>query len=470
MNSKFFASTAGRAVLLAVTGAIAFILSTLILRHGMKAWPDSWYDWQGSINLIEHGTYTTMLGVTIHEWPPLYSLYLALFQVLFGQTGWTLILATAVLAALNAVVWGAYTFQVFPDEEKTPPTLVVLASLAFLALYLPLYFISVLPNGLLLIFVGLILHLLAAMAEDATPWAGVKKSVLVGLLLGAGVFTHNSTIVYIVASIIVIFVTMPTSLRQRLAAIGVILVISGAAWVAVPHGLSVKTSHAPVVETLGMAASSKTEQGTHFLFDPKYSVGEYLVQFPEGVGVFFLSMSSVAAQAVVGWAIFAAALFLLYRKPQSLVESRQRVFLGFAFLCMLGHFVIFNVIWLDTIFGDRFAWYFAMICVPIFFSRFRRHPLAVAVMLVMVLGVSGWRTFKIVRTGAVPVLVAPSTEVSLDYIHPEYYLTSRLNPVAPRGTIAIEPPIYPWQTTVSGTPPSDVHETVILISKKQNSP
>jgi hypothetical protein len=471
MNPKFFASAAGRATLLAVTGAIAFILSTLILRHGLKAWPDSWYDWQGSINLIEHGTYTTMLGVAIHDWPPLYSVYLALFQIIFGQTGWTLMLSTAVLAALNAVVWGAYTFKVFPDGEKAPPTLVILASLAFLALYLPLYFISVLPNGLLLLFVGLILHLLAAMAEDATPWGGVKKSILVGLLLGAGVFTHNSTIVYIAASIIVIFITMPTPLRQRLAAIGMILLISGTAWMLVPHGLSLKSQHTPaIVSATGMATPSKVEQGTHFLFDPKFSFGQYLVQFPEGVGVFFLSMTSVAAQAVVGWVIFVTALFLLCRKPESLVESRQRLFLGFGLLGMLGHFAIFNLIWLDTVFGDRFAWYFAMICVPIFFSRFRRHTLVVAVMLVMVLGVSGWRTFKLLRTGAVPVLVAPSNEVSLNYIHPEYFLTSRPNPAAPAGAIAIEPPIYRWQLTMNGEPPSGVHETVILIRKEPNPP
>jgi hypothetical protein len=469
MTSKFLATKAGRAFLLAATGAVAFVLSMVILRHGLRSWPDSWYDWQGSINLIEHGSYTTMLGVSIHDWPPLYSAYLALFQLIFGQTGWTLMLSTAALAALNAVVWGAYTFKVFPEDEKTPPTFLILASLGYLALFLPLNFISILPNGLLLLFIGLVLHLLAAMAEDSTQCGGVRKAILIGLLLGAGVFTHNSTIIFIAASVIVVFAYMPTSLRQRFTAIAVILIISGIAWMLVPHGLTV-AHHTESAIITSTGAPAKVEQGTHFLFQPKYSLWEYLVQHPEGYGVFFLSMTSIPAQTFVGWVILGAAIYLLYRRPETEVESRQRVFLAFGLLGALGHFLVFNIIWLDTIFGDRFAWYFVMICVPIFFSRFRRHTLVIAVMLVMVLGVSGWRVIKKLRTGEMPVLVADSNVQPINAIHPEYFLTSLPNAVVPPGEIEIEAPIYRWQSTVDGAPSPNVHENVILVRRSSNSP
>jgi hypothetical protein len=469
MHLKLLASPVGRALSLTVTAATGFLLSTLILRHGIKAWPDSWYDWQGSISMIEHGTYTTMLGVPIHDWPPLYSAYLAFFQIIFGQSGGTLMLATSVLAALNAIVWGTYTFKVFPADTGKAP-IPILASLGFLALYPALYFISVLPNGLLLLFVGMILHLLAAIAEDGSDWGGVGKSALVGLLLAASVFTHNSAIVYIAASIIIIFLTAPTSLRQRIAAIVIILVISGVAWTLVPHGLTVKSHHATAIVTnTGAAAPSKVEQGTHFLFDPEYSLGQYLVQFPEGVGVFFLPLSSIAAQVLVGWAIFGAALYFVYRKPESKVDARQRLFLGFGLLGILGHFAIFNVVWLDTVYGDRFAWFFSMICVPIFFSRFRHHAVIIALMLVMVLGVSGWRVFKLVRTGIVAPLEATSGEVPLNSIHPQFFLTSRANPVVPSGKIAIEAPVYRWQTLADGQPAPHVHETVILLPSGKNT-
>ena len=76
-----------------------------------------------------------------------------------------------------------------------------MASLVFLAFFLPISFISVLSNGLLLFFLGIIVHLLAAIAEDSSRWGGLKKSFLVSLLLGASLLTHNSTVIYIVATL-----------------------------------------------------------------------------------------------------------------------------------------------------------------------------------------------------------------------------------------------------------------------------
>ena len=221
-----------------------------------------------------------------------------------------------------------------------------LGSLVFLVFFLPIQFINMLANPLLLIFVGLILHLLAAIAEDATQWGGVKKAGVVGILLGLGIYTHHSTIIYVAASVIVIMLSMPTALRPRLLAVGIILLISGSVWVALPHGIGTKADHAARAEPTQGGATAKylPEKGTHFLFDPKYSFGEYLVQTPAGFGVFFLPLSSVAAQAALGVVILGTALFFLVRRPDSKLESRHRVFLGFALIAVLGHFAIFNLV------------------------------------------------------------------------------------------------------------------------------
>jgi hypothetical protein len=465
MILKLLASRGGRALLLIATVAMSFLMTALVLRHGMKSWPDSWYDWEGSVNLIEHGAYTTMLGVTIHEWPPLYSLYLALFERLFGQTGWALIVSMCVLVALNVAVWGAYVFKVFPADENPASTPGILGSLVFLICFLPLNCISLLPNALLLLFVGLILHLLAAMDEDPTLGGGLKKALVVGLLLGMGVFTHNSAVIYIAATITVILLGMHTPLRHRLMAIGLILLMSGSAWIAVPHGLGSKArqERPRAISAAAPSTPSKVEEGTHYLFDPKYSFGEYLVQTPVGFGVFFIPVSSRAIQAALGVVILATAFFFVVRRPETKLEARHRIFLGFALLAVLGHFAIFNIIWLDTVFGDRFAWYFALIAVPIFFCRFRQNRRMIALLLLVTVGVSGYRLGKIVRTGAVPVLVATSNEVSLYAIHPEYFLTSEPHPIVPAGAIQIEAPVYRWQNTASGAPAPHVHETVTLI-------
>jgi len=470
MILKCLALRRGRALLLTITVAMSFIMTALVLRHGIRSWPDSWYDWEGSVNLIEHGTYTTMLGVHIQDWPPLYSVYLALFQLLFGQTGWTLILSMCVLVALNVGVWGAYIFKVFPVDEKPLSLAGIVGSLVFLVFFLPINFTSLLPNGVLLVFIGLILHLLAAITEDPTPWGGVKKSLLVGVLLAMGVFTHNSTIIYIVATVIIILFKMPTQLRQRLIAIGLILLISGSAWIIVPHGIGTKATHIALNSSAALPTSTTVEKGTHFLFDPKYTFREYLVQAPEGIGVFFIPLSSIAAQAMLGVVILATATVFLVRKPETALESRHQIFIAFALLATIGHFIIFNLVWLDCYLGDRWTWYFAIAMVPVFFCRFRRNWQMIALLLVLTVGVSGWRLFKLVRKGMVPVLVASSNEASTLEIHPQYFLTFKLNPIVPPGAIQIDPPVYRWQTTSSGAFPDHVHETVILIRPGTNHP
>jgi hypothetical protein len=389
--------------------------------------------------------------------------------MIFGQTGWALILSMCVLVAANVAIWGAYIFKVFPSDEK-PAVFGILASLGFLVCFLPTYCTSILANALLLIFVGLVFHLLAALAEDASKWGGVMKSVCIGLLLGVGIFTHNSSIIYVVAAVTVIMVSMPTPLRQRLIAVGFILFIFTVAWMNVPsHGLRMRPKTTDLAVAAGASTTSSAPlEGSHFLFDPKYSFAQYLVQTPQGFGVFFISTPWIPAQAALGALILATALYFLIRQPETKLESRQRVFLGFALLLVLGHFAIFNLVWLDTIFGDRFAWYFALVAVPIFFYRFRQNRLILALMLLATLGVSGWRLGKLLENGAVPVLAATTQVAPIGAIYPEYFLTSNPHPVVPAGAIQIEPPIYHYQKTASGATPSDIHETIRLVHPGTN--
>jgi len=463
MISMLFASRWGRALVLIAAAITSFLFAALILRHGIRSWSDSWSDWEGSVSLIEHGTYTKLRGDPILEWPPLYSVYLALFQLLFGQTGWTLILSMCVLVALNVGVWGSYIFKVIPTEEKPIPLAALLGSLVFLVIFLPINFTSLLPNGLLLIFVGLILGLLAAITEDKTPWGGVRKSIPTGVLLALCVFNHNSAIIYITASVIIILFKMPTHLRQRLIAVGLILLISGCAWISIPHGIDSKVRH---VALQTGAAPSTSARGSHFLFDPKCSVQEYLVQWPEGIGTFFISSSSIAVQAMLGVTILATAIYFLLLKPQTALESRQQIFIAFALLASFGHFLIFNIVYLEGQIVDRWVWYFAVIMVPIFFYRFRRNWPLIVLLLVLTVGVSGWRLVKLARNGKVPPLVTSSSEVTNLEIHPQYFVTSKPHPIVPAGAIQIVTPEF----VPIGQPNLKVHGTVTLIHPGSNQP
>ncbi len=93
----------------------------------------------------------------------------------------------------------------------------------------------------------------------------------------------------------------------------------------------------------------------------------------------------------------------------------------------------------------------------------------IPVLLLLTVGVSGWRLGKLLRTGAVPVLVAVSNEASVDAIHPEYFLTSEEHPLVPAGAIQIEAPVYRWQSALSGPAPH-IHETVTLIRPGTDQP
>ncbi len=474
MISKLLASRGGRGIVLTLTVALSFLLSALILRHGIKSWPDSWYYWEGSVNLMEHGTFTTMLGVPIQDWLPLYSVYLIPFEQLFGQTGWALILSMCVLVALNVAVWGAYVFKVFPTDEKSS-VVGIFGSLIFLAFFLPISCNSILANALLLLFVGLMLHLLAAISEDTTPWGGIVKSGLVGILLGAGIFTHNSSIIYVVASIIIVLLSMPTPILRRAIAVSLIILLSGIAWMNVPsHGIRLSAdgsvSGANADSALASSAGMAPLEGSHILFAPYYSFQEYLVQAPSGIGTFFISASSIPIQLAVGVIILILAIVLLLQRPATKLESRHRIFLGFGLLVFLGHFAIFNLVWLCCTLSDRFSWYFALVMVPIFFCRFRQHKWIMVILLLATVGVSGWRLSKVVRSGVVSPLVATSSEVTEFAIHQQYYLTSKANPVVPAGAIQIDPPLYIWQKTLSGTPPANPHASVRLVRSEINRP
>src|SRR5262249_24841437 len=65
----------------AIAGGVTFAATLAMLRHGIAITSDGWAYWQGSVSLLEGRGYTFLYyDVPIQAWPPLYSLYLALWQ------------------------------------------------------------------------------------------------------------------------------------------------------------------------------------------------------------------------------------------------------------------------------------------------------------------------------------------------------------------------------------------------------
>src|ERR1700685_1922126 len=102
MNRSLSALKSVKALMLFAISLASFLITAWMLRYGVSTVSDSWFYWEGSVNLIEHGTYTTMAGEPIVGFAPLFSIYLALFQAPLSTTGRNLALAMSMISALNA--------------------------------------------------------------------------------------------------------------------------------------------------------------------------------------------------------------------------------------------------------------------------------------------------------------------------------------------------------------------------------
>ena len=90
------------AALATATAAAALVVS----RRGLFFTPDSWSYWVGSVSIAGGRGYRAFgAAQSVNPWPPLTSLYLSIWQALFGTTVETLRWALAAAAAATAVVW-----------------------------------------------------------------------------------------------------------------------------------------------------------------------------------------------------------------------------------------------------------------------------------------------------------------------------------------------------------------------------
>lgn len=91
--------------------ALAVLLAvSLVLRpSGIWISPDGSAYWQGAISIAAGHGYRYWSGTPILDWPPMYSLYLALFARILGPTGLALVIGHAVLVGAEAAAWTALT-------------------------------------------------------------------------------------------------------------------------------------------------------------------------------------------------------------------------------------------------------------------------------------------------------------------------------------------------------------------------
>ena len=252
-----------------VSGAIALLSFVVLHLKGIALNSDGWAYWQGAGSLLAGHGYTYFTDRPIVAWPPLYSIYLALWSSALGLTGWALIVANGTLVVLQTWLWCRVVLLIWSEDAGPPSPLASISVAIFVGGFVALNNQYALAGTLQYLFLPLLVlatwkiaH--AGGAADATRW------ILVAIAVGsAAMLAHNSSIAFLLASAVLI---VRNDVRDipKLAAAAAIVGISLTVWGVVRYRMGLADSHA-----FGLGAGSSGPLET--LHDLVQGVGTLIV-------------------------------------------------------------------------------------------------------------------------------------------------------------------------------------------------
>lgn len=415
-----------RQIKLFLAAIIVGIFSYWNNRNGILATPDSWAYWEGSISIIEENKFAFLGGDEIYYWPPLFSLYLAFIQILFNQTGFSLIIAMSLIGALNSFIWSNYVRKLFDQCNSKLKRIALISSLIFVNLFILQCSAVLLAQFMMLAFIGIIFYSLLDIRNAIALSKYSLKIVILTVAILLGLLTHNSMIIFLFATVILLLVEYPQSLVRRLLSSLFILVIPLVTWGAVRSYLYQTYSHTY----------------PHSLYKP----GEYILQTIDGIGYFFVSsLSQLQNFRYAFGLIFISFVIYILLFPKKLkldkvhITSLLLVMISFIIL-----FLLFNIIWIDSPLADRFLWYILLATVPIIFYVLQEKKLILYLVIFLFLGFSSLKNIRNMLYGTVSPISITQHTVFDNNIRPWYYLSSRTNLRTPPGIKQISPPTFPW--------------------------
>ena len=418
------------AAVLFAAGLISAILTFVLLRHGIVATSDSWAYWEGSVSIVERGTYSLLDGdkAGVRWWPPGFSIYLASVQAIFGTTGASLVLAMCLLAFMNSVTWVAFSYSCFlagevSKSESARPALAFLLGTLFVVIFVALCSVDLYANFLLLLLFGILLNLLLRI-PGTRSWHYGALVVIISVTCCAALLTHNSSVAFCSAAGLVLLCEPSRPFYQRLSACCVCVLASVSFWVAVRIVLRQGSSH-----HFGTSA---------------FSFPTYVYQSISGLGVFFLpfsfSFASKAANLALGSVI---ALFSVWGALAINDSTRYRERIPFIVVCVyyLSLLLLFNVIWVSDPMSGRFLWLIPLGLLPAVCILVSTKPAWCYLLLGLLL--LGFPTFRFVRYARIGITNTNWADPVL-VIRPSFLLTTNSSSVSSR-FVRIKPPAFPWQ-------------------------
>lgn len=364
----------GRWPSLLAAPAVALLCVALTHWKGMPLGADGWALWQGAVSLATGHGYSYFSGQPVLAWPPLYPLYLALWTLVLGPTGLSLVVAHGALIVLQAWLW-AWLFRRIACDSGLPLTGTAQLLLSvFLGLFLCQTQPTVLAHTLVYTLLPLLLWALWRLVLRPPPRQERAYLALGIAVSGLLLLSHNAAIVFVAAAAAIVALRQPLSLRSIAGAAGLFLVPC-LVWTLTRYSLGQSGSH-----HIGWGAG---------LFGP----AAYLGQMVSGVGDLLLPSRSDAKLAALPLLLAAAALLSLTDRP-----FRQglglRLGLGFVAFAALFTLVLFTLSFVSNLLSSaRFIGFLPLILLPLVFQAAEgRWPRTARIALLGLIAVQAYWT------------------------------------------------------------------------------
>lgn len=411
---------------LALAALCSGLLCAIMLRHGVLGSPDAWSYWEGSISLLEFGRYTRLQGAPLTEWPPLFSLYLALFQMIGSQTGCWLIVAMSFLVAAGVLVWGSYGLILFKNDHLPGQRRSFLFAVVFLSVFLLGCAQMLLAHLLFIVLLGVVLIGTCRLFDACNTRGFVLRAAWLGSALALLLLAHNTGLAYLLAIMLLVLCARRHSMPIRLGAALLVALLPLGFWLIIRYLLGQTGSH-------GVGNAQVV---------PWFHLGKSI----NAVGTFFLPVTPYLkwTRFLVGLGFGSGVAFLFIGSRRCQLTELERMLILFVLLSYLVLFVLFCVTFVHNPLGDRFLWYIPLTLVPVVFRVVPKRSFDVLCLFIALTAGPLYVAGQAVVNAAVPYLPATVESVPDIHIRPWYFLTDVHPSRCPANARVVIPPSYPW--------------------------
>lgn len=294
---------------------------------------------------IASGTgYRDFAGTPLTAWPPLYSLYLALWVRLMGATGLALVVANGVLVVLQSVAWFSAIFHIWNLGRVDRPKSTVIAVALYIALYVPLTLQAGHSANL-----GFLCDCLMLLSAWQICQVNTLRGRLIWLLAAIAAATlallsHNVNVAFVAACASALLLLRHRS-RGDVVSAGSLVIVPLLVWLAVRWHLGQLGSH-PV--DVSLAQSGPFE----YVLQMAMVIGNLIV--PRAFGAPY-----VVAAALLAWCVW----MLIFSRRGSDAASARFTALVLLVACALT-VLLFSVTSVTDPIGARFVGWVPVVIVP----------------------------------------------------------------------------------------------------------